>query len=574
MPFDPSQPFEPAADAKPAVDRPVVAAPGTSVSFDPSKPFDPAPSTLTVRPDAAPVASRAERFGTGLRDPLEGGAQLLAHAVPKTVRDAIDHLNNWIADKTGLVAKLPEGGIDAAEKQREASIQAARGGQTGVDWYRTAGNVASPLNYVGPTGEATLAKALLSGATSSVLQPETGDPDKFWSTKGKEALVGGAVGAGGQKAVQGLAGAIKPRFSPDVEKLLSEGVSLTPGQMAGGVIKRGEDALRSVPFLGEVIRGGQRKSVESFNEAAINRALQPVGEKLPPGVKAGHDAIAYAAGKLDERYENLLPKLKGEMDPTLKQEILGVATLGKNLPPGQQAQLGRILRDEVFARFTDAGVTSGRTVKDIESKLGLMAADFKRSDNYDVRTLGGAVSEIRASLKKMLDRVNPEHAGELAKINEGWSNLLRVQQASSYVGAKEGVFTPNQLLTAARSFDPSKRKAAFARGRATQQDLAEAARDVIPQTIADSGTTERALWAGLAGAGTGGALLHAPGIPIAAGAAALPYTRPGMTALRHWATAAPQTREAVAAPVRAATPYVSPAVAAIVRQFLQSQGQQ
>ena len=532
-------------------------------------------SKLSPVPIPAPTAEnmrRVERFASGLRDPLEGAAQLAWHAVPTSVERAIFGASG--GPKT----------MDEAVKAREAAIADERKahGETGTDVARLVGNVASPANYA--TGAISalgripaLLRSAFGGATSAVLTPEVGDPKDYWKTKGKEALVGAALGPVAEKVGKVAAGVVKPQFAPDVEKLLAEGVSLTPGQMAGGIVKRGEDALRSVPILGNIIRGGQQKSVESFSEAAVNRALAPVGEKLPSGVKAGHEALAYAAGKLDQKYEALLPNLRGMVDAQLQKDLVGIAQLGANLPEPQKAQLLRIMQHEVMDRFTDGGVTSGRAIKDIESKLGGISATMRRSEDYDTRTLAGGIDELKASLRRMLDRVNPDYAGELNKVNEGWANLLRVQRAASSLGAKDGVFTPSQLLSATKALDRTKNKAAFARGGALQQDLAQAARDVIPQTIPDSGSPERLLWAGLAGAGGGGYLMHDPHALLTAAlgtAASLPYTKPGMAAARQWATAAPQAREAVAAPMRAAVPYLSPAAAALMRQWLSSKAAQ
>jgi len=80
--------------------------------------------------------SRLEKLAKGMRDPLDGGAQLLTHMLPQGVVDAGNNLNNWLADKTGLVAKLPErnvsslvtgqkSGLDALLAQQEQSARRA-----------------------------------------------------------------------------------------------------------------------------------------------------------------------------------------------------------------------------------------------------------------------------------------------------------------------------------------------------------------------------------------------------------------------------------------------------------------
>lgn len=89
-----------------------------------------------------------ERLGEGIRDPIEQGAQTIPRLLPKEWVDYLNWLNNMAADKTGLVGLIPPGGMDAYEARRDSSIQAARGGATGEDWWRDAGNALSPANLL------------------------------------------------------------------------------------------------------------------------------------------------------------------------------------------------------------------------------------------------------------------------------------------------------------------------------------------------------------------------------------------------------------------------------------------
>lgn len=93
-------------------------------------------------------ASFGGRMLQGLRDPIDASAQLLTHALPQSVVNAGNAANNWIADKTGLVGRLPLGGIDQELADQERQYQAARAaaGNTGIDAARIAGNVLSPVN--------------------------------------------------------------------------------------------------------------------------------------------------------------------------------------------------------------------------------------------------------------------------------------------------------------------------------------------------------------------------------------------------------------------------------------------
>ncbi len=328
------------------------------------------------------------------------------------------------------------------------------------------------------------------------------------------------------------------KLSPQAQLLADEGVTLTPGQIKGGMLKRAEDAATSMPILGDAIKGAQRRGIESFDAAALNRALEPIGAKLPGHLK-GKAAVEYTYGKLGDAYDGLLPNLKGDLNavpgagalpkvagqaapPSFRQELDNIRSMAQSLPEPQRGQFGRIIDREIIERFTPQGKASGEVLKDIESKLGGIAKRAGKSDDYDIRTMGDAVEEARNAMRRMVENVNPRYQGELQKINEGYANFKKVQNAAGRVGAQEGVFTPSQLHSAVRSGDTSKDKARFSEGNALMQDLSGAGKAVLSPTVPDSGTVSRAAIAY--------ALAHPLqaagfGIPLAIGS--LPYTRMG-----------------------------------------------
>ena len=488
-----------------------------TVSAADAKPARTPPTQLPDAPAAKPNTF-LDRVKQGVFDPIHGGAQLLTHALPQGLVDDVNGANNWLVDKLGItnphiLAKVPErglgslvtgqpGGVDQMIQERERQYQAERAaaGSTGYDWGRFIGATVSPANVAVarmiPGGGAALLPRVGAGAaggmTLASLAPTSGGPD-FWKEKGTQVALGGLAGAAAPALASGVARVIKPQTSPNVSTLLDEGVKLTPGQILGGGWKRLEDAATSVPFLGDAIKSAQRRSVETFNEAAINRALAPIGEKLPAGMRAGREAVEFAADKVSDAYERLLPTMHGQLDAQLRSEIAGVKVLGKNLPATQRGQLDRLIKAEITDRFTAGGRASGETLKMIESELGKNQKIFQRSEDYDTRKLGDATQELQASLRRMFERVNPGKAEELTKANTAYANLVRVQDAAGRVGAKEGVFSPSQLTGAVRKADPSKAKNAFARGDALMQDLSDAGNAVLPPSIGDSGTATRAM---------------------------------------------------------------------------------
>lgn len=515
------------------------------------------------------VKDATKSFGKGV---VAGGAGLddfVAHLLP--IPGAAQYMDKKVA---GIAAS------EAQDRDQE--------GRTGTDWANLAGQVASPVNYV-PVGDLgagislaeKLGKLAVQGAVGGAASPTDPNHGNYLAGKFKQIAEGAAGSAAGGALLHGAAAAVKRAVTPDADYLMKQGVRMTPGQLSGGAIRRAEDVLTSIGGVGNVIRTGQERAIKDFNKVAINRALAPIGQALPKGIEAGNDAIAYARKALSDNYERLNGQMIGKLDKPFLSDVAGLSRLATNLPMKEKAQFARILQDEVLSRFTPqqsapagnalakagqtspaaqllGGVTTGHTVKEIESTLGALAKTMMRSDDYDVQKLGGGIKELQASVVRMRDRVNPQFAGEVQKANAGYANFKRVQRAASSVGAKDGVFTPAHLLNAAKAGDFTKDKRAFSEGDALMQDLATAGKNTLPQQVRDSGTPERGLGTvGLVGAGAA-AVTHPLGTlaaGVGAALAALPYTSPGMSLLSKFA--GPATRNYLAGLVTKPTPYLT-----------------
>lgn len=499
--------------------------------------------------------------GKAIYDTGRGAGQLLglvrnedvkeSRRLDKDLMDTGAGVGGNIAGNIGI-ALLPGGALKAAGTAAGSIPAAAR--------------VAEALNVAGNTMLApkSIKAAAAVGSGLGALQPAESAQERVTN-----AILGGAISAGANAVPKAVSRVLNPQTSPEAATLMKEGVTLTPGQIMGGTAQRVEDGATSLPVIGDAIKAAQRRGIESFDEAAINRTLAPISQKLPKGLK-GYEAVAYAQEALGDAYEALLPKLKGALDnaapanalpakagqaatPTLREELDVIRQMGANLPEAQAGQLNRIIENEVVKRFTPAGIASGETLKNIESKLGGMAKDFARSENYDVRTMGDAVQEVQAALRRMVENVNPGYGKELSAVNSGWANFKRVQKAAASVGAKEGVFTPAQLQSAVKAADKSKDKARFAVGEAMMQDLSGAGKSVMSSTVPDSGTPFRL--ANLATMG-GGYLLD----PMVAGGAitgAAAYTDPVLKVTQALLAQRPEIVRQFGPKVAATAPYLS-----------------
>lgn len=486
----------------------------------PARGFIPLSSVGAAPPDSTPggwLGREAAGFGAGagesFGDLMLGAQELAGHALHSA---GFEGAGQWLIDDAQSGTKKLKG---EAEPYRRAA-------PTGAFVGDVVGNVPVALG-AGELGLASkVGEAALSGAATGALQPTTGRGG-FAKEKAEQiglgAVAGGAAGAAGK----GLASAVAPKLGPDAAALAAKGVQLTPGQMAGGAIKRGEDALGSVPFVGSMIRGAQRDSLESFNRAVIDDALAPIGQKLPKAVEAGRAAVEAAQDKVFAAYNALLPKLSFKADTQFATDLANLNTLTAYMPPDQVKQFQKILMDRVANRLGATGQMNGETLKQVESELGNFSAGYRSSSDAAQRQLGDAVHEVQSLLRQNLARQNPQHAAELGAIDSAYARLVRIEGAAANRSGSGGVFTPTDLLTSIKRADKTVRKRGFAAGKGLGQEFAETGERVLPRKVPDSGTPERLAWGGL----IGGSYVENPWLPLGLGAASAPYTGPGLRAL-------------------------------------------
>jgi hypothetical protein len=501
--------------------------------------------------------SSAEKFGAGLADSIHGGAQLLTKALPQSIVQAGDKLNNWIADKTGMVARLPEGGVDQQVRQREADYQAKRtqAGESGFDGYRVMGNVLSPANLAIASGlpaAATLAGRVgmgaAGGAATSALNPVTeGD---FLTEKSKQVGAGAAFGAAVPAVIGGVSRVVSPQAStnPNVQLLRKEGVTPTVGQSLGGRWNAAEEKLTSVPILGDSISNARGRALEQFNNAAINRSTAPIGQKVNG---AGQDAVREAGDAISKVYDQGKNMLGGfKIDQQASTELGTLRTLAQTGLNGRE----RSVVEGYFKDYLQKPALTAQSFKELDSKLAKDAARYSGSPDVYQQKVGDALAEVRRIVADNAKRANPQAAEVLKKADRAWANLVRVEGASKAGMNNNGMFTPGQLNMAVRQADTSVRDRATARGTALMQDLGNAGQRVLGNKVPNSFTTDRALLAG----GSLGSYMIDPTIPAGLLAAGAMYTRPMQALLSGAVAARPQGAQATAQALRQASPFLVP----------------
>lgn len=201
--------------------------------------------------------------------PLKIGKEGLGDSLREVLRDT-DWLTRNIAGAGSAVVNAAEG-VKGLFGKTDADQVA---NQKIIADAAPVGNIAGNVAMLAPTalipGANTVTGAATIGAVSNALITP-GDLKE----RTKAAAMGGIGGAAGAKASQLFSKAAPAAVSPNVRTLTDEGIVLTPGQNAGGVIKAMEDKATSIPIVGDVINAARKRGLTEFNAAAIERAKLP-----------------------------------------------------------------------------------------------------------------------------------------------------------------------------------------------------------------------------------------------------------------------------------------------------------
>jgi hypothetical protein len=456
-------------------------------------------------------------------NPTEGmsGSQRFLAGVGKGMTDVA----RGIGQAAGVVSQEDV----AAARERDRPLMQTGAGMAG----NIAGNVAAALPAMLIPGANTVTGATLVGAGLGAVAPTVEGESRL-----SNAAMGAAGGLAGGMIAKGASRVLSPQTNQSARQMIGEGITPTPGQTLGGVFRRTEEAAKSIPFVGEGIRQAERRGIEEFNRASINRVLAPIGQRATAiGNEGVEQARILVSGAYDDALNNLA---RVDIDPQFKGQLNRITAMTRTLPENIQNQFKTIISTQLDEKLTPAGTMSAEQFKTVTSEFGKLAQGYKGATNsFDQNQLGDALLSVRESLMNLAGRTNPAARDGIKRADRAYAQLLRVENAASK--AQEGIFTPTQLATAARQLDSSSRKSASAQGKALMQDFAQQGRNVLANRLPDSGTAERAMLGGLA---LGGAAIMNPGVAMATaagmGAARAAYTPTGQRLISSMLTQRPE----------------------------------
>lgn len=350
-------------------------------------------------PETKQALSRTDRFTQGLTDLTTGLGQAAEHVAENPlnwlrarVREGLNAVGATEASQIfGDVSTKDFDKIVAHREQdyeakRQASMAPTLSGlitgereKPGIDWWRLAGNVANPLNYLAPGGGATttagrVGAAAAQGAAVGALQPSTsGD---FWWDKTKGATVGAAIGAATAGLIQGVSSGLKW----GVNAIRAKGAPAGDASQAADTIvnealkAKGADPstidLSIVKAMKDEVDDAIKAGVDPNPAAIANRAEAeslPVPIKLMRG-QASRDAMQFAK----------------------EQNLRGINNVGEPITTR--------LTEQNKALIENLNEMGARNAPDPVSTGGVLAEHIKTIDNALQSKIGEAYDAVKNSV--------------------------------------------------------------------------------------------------------------------------------------------------------------------------------
>lgn len=471
-----------------------------AVTPSPSVSTSPAASIDYVAADAetdapTPASMARERMAAlGLAVPAEqtAAAQKVA---PGIAREAISGLTFGSIDEIlgglrGAQSVLTGGDFMPAAQDTMAKFRGQRE-QFKKEYPKTA--IASEIAGSVPTGLYAGGKLLATQAAKqfprlapiSVAAGE-GGAYGLLSAEGNvpERLPEAAIGTVAGGLLRG-AGEYLPRVTEPARKLIAEKIEPTVGQAFGPLIKKAEERLGSVPILGDVIRGGQKEVIESFDNRMIEKALEPIGFKVPAG-KTGVEAMEAAEEALADSYRKAIPKAGLPDARPLQTKINEIVQDNTDLEQGVFKQLREKLNKSIASSLFDTDYKmTGEAVKKADSFLGREAAAFMKTGDPDKQQMARALYKFQNELRNLLINQNPSAKG-LVQAREAFKGILPIRKAATSSAKDVGTFTPAQLLGGMKQVDKSSGRTRFATGQMPEQKFAMTAQEVLGKSVPES----------------------------------------------------------------------------------------
>jgi hypothetical protein len=376
-------------------------------------------------PEASPFWSgKAGRLLTGMAEPLVGTAQLAAHMTGY----GAETTDKWAKDLEDFYQSQRRG---AGLKQGEWDIPGGVGNALSPVNLGPAGLIGRGRTAAGIIGRGALAGGLY-GATEPV---HGGDFEKKKLGQVESGAVSGAIAGPVGELVSGavdpLVGRIRQiqqaaaaagrtltkreEYALAVRSLNEEGVQTTSAMNWGEDARRIEDWFSKVPLGGAFVRGAEERMNVSFNRAAANRALAPLGETLPEHIQPGHEAVAYVRDRLGREFNQLHGQSTLAIDQDFAHDIQQIeANAQGRLSHGYMQDLSRIYQNAfedkvapLTAPTRTPGRMGGQEIHDALANTTAAINTYSQSAHPADQHLAAALHDLQTIIMDAANRHTP-----------------------------------------------------------------------------------------------------------------------------------------------------------------------
>lgn len=518
-----------------------------------------------VTPDQ--VSQRAQQEFNKPVAHMDGGKQAAPQAdgmLGTLIRSAANGITGGWADKAaaGLEAVIPgignagtqtiyggHGLSDAYNHNQQIEHAQTQADETAHPWVGAAGNIGGAVTLAAGTaglgqaaGLGKLATMGKVGRVAAAVAPDVAYGASYGAGQSQAQTLGGQAEDTGIGGIGGLAGhvagnalgkvvgGIATGVTDPIKRALNDaGVNFTPGQLMGGAAQKIEQSLTSIPFGGTAIKNRLAESGQQWNNATLDRALQPIGAKIPDGA-VGTDAFAAGQHAIDGAYDAARSGMQFQRTPEfdqalseLKAKVNGGGLSGLTEPLAKQ--FNGIVDGDILGNLGHDGVIPGDAYKQIISDLKKEASGYSQGqNNFNEKKFGGALQSLVGIVDGAAKQVSdPAAVAKMQAADKSYGLWALAQKAADTGGAANpGSFTPAQYLRAVKAGDGTVRNRAYSSGNAFDQAYGEKSQNALGSSLPNSFTADRLLAFDLAKQGVSGLGLGALGHMAGAGAAAAP----------------------------------------------------
>jgi hypothetical protein len=296
---------------------------------------------------------------------------------------------------------------------------------------------------------------------------------------GESRLQNTALGAGGG-ALGGSVGKVLKAFGgfgvplgrqAAVDTLTAEGIPLSVAQKTAA--KGAQTIERASGMISDAQNDFMAQQAPAFNKAVLKR----VGVTDPEVTAATPDVLKAAKGKITG-VMNDVAKNGVSVDDEMLHGLGGVEEdAARLLPESDMGPVQAHLNDILSNAAKNNGSLDGTAYQKIRSSLGDLSADPRYAP---------IAHNMQDVLDDALTRSSPEDAARLATARQQYRALKQIEPA---VDSNGNVSVP-KLMTSLMN-KSNRNQSLYGNGDQSLVTLAKAARQIIPDTLGNSGTPER-----------------------------------------------------------------------------------